>query len=73
MEKLDIIYDDGESRRLDVYVSLSAGITRSYAAKLIESGCVAVNGNIGNKKTKLKAGDELSIEIPDPENISVEP
>ena len=72
MEKIDVIYDDGESRRLDVYVSEVAEITRSYAVKLIESGCVSVNGQTADKKTKLKNGFEISIVVPDPEEITVE-
>lgn len=72
MEKIDIIYEDGESRRLDVCVSMAANITRSYAVKLIESGCVQINDSPANKKTKVKQGDSLSISIPDPENITVE-
>src|SRR5436190_15889210 len=43
-------------------------ISRSYAAKLIETGAVTVNGETAGKPSlKLKAGDRLSIDIPVPQ------
>lgn len=79
MEKINCIFDDGESRRLDVYVAEKSGITRSYSAKLIADGCVTVNGNPTTKNTKLKFGDCVNITIPDaeeyiarPENIPID-
>ena len=79
MEKINCIFDDGESRRLDVYVAEKSDITRSYSAKLIADGCVTVNGNPTTKNTKLKFGDRVDITIPDaeeyiarPENIPID-
>lgn len=79
MKKINCIFDDGESRRLDVYVAEKSDITRSYSAKLIVDGCVTVNGNPTTKNTKLKFGDCVDITIPDaeeyiarPENIPID-
>lgn len=79
MKKINCIFDDGESRRLDVYVAEKSDITRSYSAKLIADGCVTVNGNPTTKNTKLKFGDRVDITIPDaeeyiarPENIPID-
>ncbi|MCQ2547894.1 MAG: RluA family pseudouridine synthase [Clostridia bacterium] len=48
--------------------------SRSYIQKLIESGKLSVNGKVEtSKKLKLKEGDELSLEIPEPEELLVEP
>ncbi len=73
MKTINCIYDDGESRRLDVFLAQEAELTRSYAAILIEDGCVTVNGKIVSKNTKLKKGDRIDIEIPEPQEYTAEP
>lgn len=55
-----------EGKRLDVYVSDTAGITRSAAQKLIENGLVTVNGLVKAKNYKLSLGDDVDIEFPEP-------
>ncbi len=79
MKTINLIFDDGESRRLDVYIADVADLTRSYAAKLIADGCVTVNQKAASKNTKLKTGDGVKITIPDaveytatPENIPLD-
>ena len=73
MKTHNYIYDDGESRRLDVFLSANCDITRSYAATLIADGCVTVNGKVAAKNTKLKRGDKIEFNIPEPQEYSVEP
>ncbi len=73
MQKINLTFDDGESRRLDVYAAQGADITRSFSAKLISDGCVTVNGNVVTKNTKLKHGDTVSITIPDAEEYIAQP
>lgn len=73
MKKIKITFDDGESRRLDVFLAENAEITRSYAATVIEDGCVTVNGKQAAKNTKLKQGDVIDVSIPEPQEYSVEP
>ena len=52
--------------RLDVFVAEKAVITRSAAAKMCEDGNVTVNGNAAKKRTALKAGDSVSVTLPQP-------
>ncbi|MBR2460690.1 MAG: RluA family pseudouridine synthase [Clostridia bacterium] len=52
--------------RLDLYVSERDGLTRSAAQKLIESGLVTVNGRAQAKNYRLREGDDVEIEYPDP-------
>ncbi len=52
--------------RLDAYAKEAFSITRSAAVKLIESGNILVNGNKVSKNYKLKEGDEVSIDMPEP-------
>lgn len=53
--------------RLDVYVAEREKITRSASAKLIESGMVTVNGTTVAKNYRLREGDTVLTEIPEPE------
>ncbi|MEE1052994.1 MAG: RluA family pseudouridine synthase [Acutalibacteraceae bacterium] len=73
MKKTELIFDDGESRRLDVYLAENADITRSYAVNLIEQGNVTVNGKAVSKNTKLKNGDKISLTVPSPKEYTAEP
>ena len=50
--------------RLDVMISSHEDITRSSAAKLIESGAVTLNGNVLPKKYKPAVGDVVEIHYP---------
>ena len=73
MKIYNYIIDDGQSRRLDVFLVEKVDVTRSYAATLIADGNVLVNGKIAAKNTKLKTGDKVDITIPDPQEYTVEP
>lgn len=61
--------------RLDKFISEQSNgdITRSGAVKLIESGSCLVNGRAEGKNYKLKAGDEVMVVIPEPEEIDILP
>ncbi len=72
MEKIDLVYSEKEIVRLDVFVSISADVSRSRAVQLISDGLVTVNNNSVNKNTKLKYNDFVSITVPDPVALSVE-
>ncbi|MBC8536823.1 RluA family pseudouridine synthase [Feifania hominis] len=48
-------------------------LTRSAAAKLLEEGKVTTNGNIISKNYKIRPGDVLAVEIPEPELLAVTP
>ena len=55
---------DTEGVRLDVFLSESDEITRSYAQKLISDGCVTVCGRKEEKNYKMRSGDTVEIEYP---------
>ncbi len=73
MEKIELVYDGDESRRLDVFIAESTDITRSRAIKLIDDLCVLVNGKNVPKNTKLKYGDRLEITTPDATEYEAKP
>ncbi len=54
-------------KRLDVYVSEVALISRSAAARLIDEGDVLVDGREASKKQKVSFGACVSICLPEPE------
>ena len=53
--------------RLDAAIAEATELTRSAAAKLIESGAVRVGGSAVAKKYTVRAGDLISLELPEPE------
>lgn len=56
--------------RLDSFISENSELSRSAAARLIESGAVTVNGRCESKKYATKAGDEIILELPELQPIS---
>lgn len=60
-------------KRLDVYVAERGGITRSASAKLTERGAVTVNGVKMPKNYRLREGDIVDIDFPEPVPDRAEP
>lgn len=60
--------------RLDAFIGYNTDeLSRSYAVKLIEQGLVNVTGSpVTSKKYKVNAGDEIAIEMPEPESLDIE-
>ena len=59
--------------RLDVFVSVSEGVSRSAAQELISNGDVTVNGKQSTKNYKLREGDMVETTLPPPEPIEALP
>ncbi len=59
--------------RLDIFVSLSEGVSRSAAQALISNGSVTVNGKNSTKNYKLREGDTVETTLPPPEPIEALP
>jgi len=60
-------------KRLDVFLSEHGDITRSNAQKLLEDGCVSVNGKTETKKYKIKDSDEVQAFLPEPRVVDAVP
>jgi len=61
-------------KRLDIFLTeAQTDITRSYIKKLIETEQVTVNGSPAKAHYKLKEGDRVEVEVPDPEPLEVKP
>ena len=72
MEILELAVNDGGGR-LDKFLSDNSDLSRSVCAKLIEEGKVTVNGKTATKSVRVKNGDMITAEIPEPENLDVLP
>ena len=61
--------------RLDVWLSNHlTDISRSHLQKLIEQGNITLNNEVcTNKKIKVKIGDRLQINLPDPKPLELKP
>ena len=57
--------------RLDKFLSENSSLSRSAVTSLIEDGKVTVNGKAAAKSIKLKQGDVVSAEIPEPTELDV--
>ncbi len=64
---LSLSVQDGDvGERIDRFVTENAGVSRSLAVKLIESGAVTVSEKSVEKNYKLRKGDTVEIEFPEP-------
>ena len=71
MKTIEKVCDFQGNIRLDVFVAEIGEITRSRAAKLIEDGCVLVNSKVAAKNLKLKTGDNVVLNLPNPVSYDV--
>lgn len=72
MDEIIIIAKEDASR-LDKFIADNSDISRNYAAKLTEDGNVLINGGKALKKSKVKAGDSVSVILPQPQSIEAQP
>ena len=74
MEKLILTAKpEDKGIRIDKFLSENSELSRSYAAKLCEDKFVRAGEKIIGKNYKLKGGEEISAELPEPEELSAEP
>ena len=54
--------------RLDAFLAAQLpGVTRSAAARLIEGGCVTVDGRPAGKSARLQGGERVCVTLPEAE------
>lgn len=68
---IEIICTEG-GVRLDKYIEVD-GLSRSRIQKLIEDGCVLVNGEVAKARDKVKSGDVIEIDVPEAEPLDAQP
>lgn len=73
-EESFVIERDDPCGRLDKVISvLIEDLSRAQAQQIIASGGVTLNNRTAGKSDKVGAGDEITVQIPDPVNIEAEP
>ncbi len=69
-----IVYADKDGERLDAFLTRSVPeLSRSAAQKLLEEGCVRLDGKTGKKNDRLKTGQEIEVTIPEAKPLDVAP
>jgi len=69
-----ILIADTAGERLDAFLARCVeNMSRSGAQKLLEEGCVLRNGKPGKKNDKLNMGDEISVTLPEPKAVDIQP
>src|SRR5437867_13436190 len=59
-------------KRLDVFLSThTAGLSRAAAQRLIEQGVVTVNGRPAKPSLKIKPGDAIEWDVPQPTPLEI--
>jgi len=72
-ERLRVLEEDVDNR-LDLYISEQyEELSRSYIQKLIKDHHIKVNGKIEKAKYMIKLGDEIEINLPQVEEVTIEP
>ena len=67
-----ILFADVSGERLDAFLARCAEqMSRSAAQKLIEAGCVTLNGKAAKKNDRLEPGDQVCFELPEPEPVDI--
>lgn len=77
-EELEIIFEGApdlpQSPRLDQFLAYELPEhSRAYLQKLIDQNLVQVNGKVGKASLKLKMGDNILLNLPEPVPLLVEP
>lgn len=72
--KEQYIVEEGNTVRIDAYLAkILEGVSRSYIQKLIKEEKVFVNQKKVKNNYKVNVGDEIEIEIPEPEPLDIVP
>lgn len=72
METVNLLCEEQSPQRIDAYIAGQLELTRSHAARLLEQGNVTVGGKMVGKSQKVKAGDSVTVIIPDPIPLEAE-
>lgn len=67
------LFADTAGERLDAFLARSElNLSRSAAQKLLDEGCITLNGKAGKKNDRLNPGDTVEVTLPEPKEIDVE-
>ena len=68
------LFADTPGERLDAFLARCVeNLSRSGAQKLLDEGCVLLNGKPGKKNSKLTPGDQVDVTVPEPKPVEIVP
>lgn len=72
---MEVFIAEGQDtgKRIDAYLSEMVDLSRNALQKLIEKNEITVGGAPVSKNYKLRTGDEICVNIPEPESIDILP
>jgi len=73
MSRLTLRVDRAGERADALLARLTPGLTRSAAQRLLEAGAATLNGRPVKKNDRPAPGDELELELPEPEPVDAAP
>lgn len=75
MERLEIaVSSEEEGGRMDSFLAAKLDkYSRSYMQKIIDDNRVFVNGKPAKRNYRVKEGDKIHVELPEPERVHLEP
>ncbi len=66
------VTEEGKDCRLDAFLSGQLeGLSRSYIQKVLKGGGVTVNGKPEKSSSRLVPGDQVAIDVPEPEELQI--
>ena len=66
------VTEEGKDCRLDAFLSGQLeGLSRSYIQKVLKGGGVTVNGKPEKSSYRLVPGDQVAIDVPEPEELQI--
>ena len=66
------VEEKDSGKRLDLFLAGTAPLSRSHVQKLIDAGLATVNGRVCRANTRVREGDLVILNIPEPEGLTVE-
>ena len=75
MSITELIVTEGEKpKRLDLFLAnREPTLSRSALQRLIEAGCIQINGQAVKASQKIRSGDRITLDIPRPTPIELTP
>ena len=68
-----VVAEADAGQRADIYLAVQLGVSRSNMQKLLDEGRVSRGTKVLKANYKVRTGEELTIAIPEPESLEVQP
>lgn len=68
-----VVAEADAGQRADIYLAVQLGVSRSNMQKLLDEGRVSRGTKVLKANYKVRTGEELTIAIPEPEPLEVQP